>query len=80
LAPKSFGVSTMPVPKCHCQTRLAITRAASGLSGRMIARAKTVRGFGVSAGNSTAAPAKPISSSFGPTSRPFFSVFPRFRT
>ena len=30
--PKSFGVSTIPRAKCHCQTRLTMTRAVSGWS------------------------------------------------
>ena len=32
--PKSFGVRTIPSPKCPCQMRFTITRASSGLSGR----------------------------------------------
>ena len=34
-APKSLGVATMPRPKWCCQSRLTITRAVSGWSGRV---------------------------------------------
>ena len=43
LLPKLFGERTMPRPKWCCQTRLAITRAVSGLSGEAIQLASTVR-------------------------------------
>ena len=32
LKPKSLGVSTRPVPKCACQSRLTMTRANSGIA------------------------------------------------
>ena len=42
--PKSFGVRTRPSPKCHCQTRLAITRAVSRFSSEAIHSASAARG------------------------------------
>ena len=41
--PKSLGVVTSPLPKCHCQTRLTSTRAVSGLRASAIAWASSSR-------------------------------------
>ena len=41
--PKSSGVATSPLPNTHCQTRLTITRAVSGLSAEAISRATSPR-------------------------------------
>ncbi len=37
--PKLFGVRTRPSPKCHCQTRLTMTRAVSGFAADATQRA-----------------------------------------
>ena len=43
IVPKSLGVATIPRPKWCCQRRLTITRAVSGLSGRVSQSASAVR-------------------------------------
>jgi hypothetical protein len=45
IRPKSFSVSTMPVPKYRCQIRFTVTRASSGLAGSTSHRARSNRFF-----------------------------------
>src|SRR5438034_7125929 len=43
LNPKLSDVGARPTPKCHCQIRLTMRRAKTGLSGDAIQRAKAMR-------------------------------------
>ena len=62
LKPRSLGVSTRPVPKCACQSRLTTTRAKSGLCGLEIhdASRSRRRASGASGGRPKSAPGATI--------------------
>ena len=76
MVPKSLGVATIPRPKCPCQSRLTITRAVRGWSGRTShsARARRrplERGLGVTVGLEADSVAQRTGGNAGATSGPF---------
>src|SRR5262249_46961936 len=81
IVPKSLDVRTQPVPKWDCQRRLTLTRAVSGLSGRVNHRARVSRRSEVLASGGGAETLgwdwTNTAGTPGPTSGPGLAAWPR---